>query len=106
MDLLPGIIIAIVLKGISNADLSTMDPFLATISSDGDGDSVDLIGPQEVQLPPWIFISLCGATGSLEPVTSTISIDGSFRDGLPVQGGLRNFSTFSNIFTWTKQYNL
>ena len=106
MVLLPRIIIAIVLKGISNADLSTMDPLLATVSSVGYGDSVDLIGPQEVQSPPRIFISLCGATGSLVPVTSTTSIDGLFRDGLPIQGGLSNFSTFSNIFNWTKQCHL
>ena len=79
---------------------------MATIFSVGDGDSVDLIGPQEVQSPPRIFISLCVGTGSLKPVTSTASVDGPFRDGLPVQGGLSNFSTFSNINNWTKQYIL
>ena len=51
--LLPGIIVAIVIERISNADLGTIDSFVATISSVGDGDSVDFIRLQEVQSPPW-----------------------------------------------------
>lgn len=41
--LLPGISIAIVTEGISNADLSTIDPVVATIFPVGDGDGVDFI---------------------------------------------------------------
>lgn len=41
--LLPGISVAIVIEGISNADLSTIDPVVTTIFSVGDGDGVDFI---------------------------------------------------------------
>ena len=60
--LLPWISIAIVTEGISNADLSTIDPLVATIPSVGDGDSVDFIRLQKVQSPPWIAIILCVGT--------------------------------------------
>ena len=50
---LPGVTVAIVIEGISNADLSTINSPGTTISSVGDGDSVDLICLQEVQSPPW-----------------------------------------------------
>ena len=60
--LLPGISIAIVTEGISNADLSSIDPLVAAISSVGDGDSVDFIRLQKVQSPPRIAIILCVGT--------------------------------------------
>ena len=95
--LLPGVSIAIIIEVISNAYLSTIDPFLTTIFSVGDGHSVDFIGLQEVQSPPWIFISLCVAAGSLFPFAITISINGSFRDIIVKHRRLSHLSTFSNI---------
>ena len=83
--LLPGISIAIVSEGISDADLSSIEPLEATISSVGDGDSFDFICFQEVQSPPWVLIVLCVGAGSLSPVASTISINCPFRDSIPIQ---------------------
>ena len=83
--LLPGISVAIVTEGISDADLSSIDPIGATILSVGDGDSVNFIRLQKVQSPPWIAIIPCAGTGSLSPVASTISINGPFRDSFPIQ---------------------
>ena len=54
--LLPGISIAIVCERISNADLSTIDPIVATVSSVGDGDGVDFMRLLKVQSPPWFCL--------------------------------------------------
>lgn len=97
---LPGIIVAIVTEGTADADLSVIDPFMAAISSVGDGDGVDVVRLQQVKSPPWFHLALCVGTGSLFPYASTVSINGPFWEAIPPHGGLRRRSTFSNIIPW------
>lgn len=95
--ILPWISIPIVLKRISNVDLSTVDPAVVRICTDGDCNCVDLMYLQKVQSPPWTIRCQCGATGSIFPVTVMVSIDGTVSPGCLILTGLSGYASPCDI---------
>ncbi len=69
------IVVAIVVKRISNADLSSIESFWDLISVD-DLNRNHFMGFVQIQLPPGVHVVVCMTAGPLVPVAGTIPISG------------------------------
>ena len=75
----PGIWIALIIQGVSNTDLSSVEPLRATVFSVGDADIVDFVRVAEVQSPPRFSLRFCVGAGLMTPNAIKITIDGPCR---------------------------
>ena len=62
---IPRISISIVVQGVSNADLSSIEPFTAAVSSVGDLDRMHFVSFPQVHSPPGAGVLFCVGTGVL-----------------------------------------
>lgn len=94
----PGIIDSIAVKGMSNADLSSIKSFRDTVNCICDGDGEHSVGLQEVYPPPGID---CSFSVSARPVfvhTIPVAINGVVGKPTAMHRGLCSFSCYGYIF--------
>lgn len=72
---LPGVVVAIVVKGISNANLSSVEPFGVRVNVDN-FNRKHFMGFAQIKTPPGADVVVCVSAGALFPLAVTISIDG------------------------------
>ena len=98
---LPGIVDAVVVKRISNPDLSSIKSlggFLAV----GDADRKHFVCFAQVQPPPGVEVVACVSTRTLTPGAGPIPIDGIICNACRMKCGLRGFSLECQVVSCTK----
>ena len=85
---------AVVLQGVSNADLSSVDLVETAVPSVGDGDKGDLVCVQKVHSPPGVGLCLRVAAGASMVQWVTLPVGGIAGSTVAViLGGMDLYST-------------